>query len=53
MPDKYDCFGIAHRDTCKRPSWATISGRIGQATVQRCMNRPGFSAATLRVRALG
>lgn len=58
MPDKFDCFGIAHRDTCKRPSWATISGRIGQATAQRCSScgliwRKGDGQLTARAATYG
>lgn len=39
MTDKFDSFGIAHRTSCDRPTWATArdrdNGRISQVC-RRC-----------------
>lgn len=36
MPEKYDGFGIAHRDTCRSSDWTIVPGRPATGPVQRC-----------------
>lgn len=36
MTEKFDAFGVAHRDTCQRPNWRIVPERDKPGTVQRC-----------------